>query len=594
MSMIAQRKPGVSIAAANADLSRAAQASYRQQLVDNPRNSPIELAKPHASAASILAERGPKETSTAKVATWVAGVSSIVLLIACANVANLLLARALRRRREIAVRLALGVSRARLLSQLLTESVLLAVLGGVAGVFVAQWGGGILRANLLAKTAPDAVVRDPRTLLFAGVAALLVGLLTGLAPALQTRRANLSADLKAGAREGTYHRSRTRIVLLVLQCALSLVLLVGAGLFVRSLSNVKSVRLGYDPDPVVMVDLNMRGVQLDSAAKRELRERLLSVTTTIPGVEAATFTNAAPFWSTWNTNLYVAGIDTVERLGEFDLNAVSPAYFTTMGTRVIRGRGFTDDDRTAARKVMVVSDAMGKRLWPGRNPIGQCVKLNADTMPCTYVVGIAENIKSSKLGDETNFYYYVPYAQNPGTPLPGLFVRVHGTAGEYLETIRRRLQREMPGASYVSVTRFSDILASQMASWNLGATMFAAFGVLALILAAVGLYSVIAYNVAQRTHELGVRVALGAQAADVVRLVVGEGLRLVTAGVVLGVIAALSAAKWVKPLLFEQSPRDPVVVLLVSSLLVAVALVASWMPARRASRVDPQIALRSE
>jgi predicted permease len=415
-----------------------------------------------------------------------------------------------------------------------------------------------------------------------------------LAPALQTRRANLSDDLKAGSREGTYHRSRMRIALLVLQCALSLVLLVGAGLFVRSLSNVKSVRLGYDPDPVVMVDLNMRGLQLDTAAKRELRERLLSVATTIPGVEAATFTNAAPFWSTWNTSLFIAGIDTVERLGEFDLNAVSPAYFTTMGTRVIRGRGFTDDDRTAAQKVMVVGDAMGKRLWPGRDPIGQCVKLNADTMPCTYVVGVAENIKSSHLAEETNFYYYVPYTQNPGTALPGLFVRVHGIAGDFLEPIRRRLQREMPGASYVSVTRFSDILASQMASWNLGATMFAAFGALALILAAVGLYSVIAYNVAQRTHELGVRVALGAQAADVIRLVVGEGLRLVVAGVVLGIIAALGAAKWVKPLLFAESPRDPTVVLLVSSLLVVVALVASWMPARRASRVDPQIALRSE
>jgi putative ABC transport system permease protein len=594
MSMIAQRKPGVSIAAANADLSRAAQTSYRQMLLTNPRNSPIELAKPHASIASILAERGPKETSTAKVATWVAGVSFIVLLIACANVANLLLARALRRRREIAVRLALGVSRSRLLSQLLTESVLLAVLGGIAGVFVAQWSGGILRAHLLPKTTPDAVLRDPRTLLFAGGAALCVGLLTGLAPALQATRSDVAGDLKAGSREGTYHRSRTRTVLLVLQCALSVILLVGAGLFVRSLRNVQSVRLGYDTEPVVMVDLNMRGVQLDSTAKRELRERLMATVKATPGVENASYMNASPFWSYWNTYLFVDGIDTVARLGEFDLNAVSPGYFATLGTRVIRGRGFTDDDRAGARRVAVVAEAMGKRLWPGKDPLGQCIKVNADTMPCTYVVGIAEDIKSSHLAEETNYYYYLPYEQNPGTPLPGLFVRVHGNAGEYLEAIRRRLQREMPGAAYVTTTPFRDVLSAQMSSWNLGATMFAAFGALALVLAAVGLYSVIAYNVTQRTHELGVRIALGAQTADVIRLVASDALKLAAAGVAFGAGTSLIAAKWVKPLLFNESARDPAVIAVVSVLLVSVAAAASWAPARRASRVDPQVALRTE
>jgi putative ABC transport system permease protein len=314
----------------------------------------------------------------------------------------------------------------------------------------------------------------------------------------------------------------------------------------------------------------------------------------IAGIENASYMNAAPFWSFWNTYLFVEGIDTVARLGEFDLNAVSPGYFATLGTRVIRGRGFTDQDRAGAQKVMVVGEAMGKRLWPGKDPIGQCIRVNADTMPCTYVVGIAEDIKSSRLAEETNYYYYLPYEQNPGTPLPGFFVRVHGNSADYLEAIRRRLQREMPGAAYVTTTPFSDVLASQMSSWNLGATMFAAFGALALVLAAVGLYSVIAYNVTQRTHELGVRIALGAQTADVTRLVATEGLKLAAAGVAFGAASSLIAAKWVKPLLFNESARDPVVLAFVSALLVSVAVAASWAPARRASRVDPQVALRTE
>ncbi len=594
MSMIARRKAGVTIAAANADLTRAALTSYRLQLADNPANTPIDIARPHASAASILSERGPNESNIAKVATWVGGVSVIVLLIACANVANLLLARAIRRRREIAVRLALGVSRARLLSQLFTESTLLALLGGVAGVLIAQWGGALLRARLLPKTEVNAVYRDTRTLLFAGAAALVVGLLTGLAPVVQATRASLTDDLKAGSREGTYHRSRVRVVLLVLQCALSLVLLVGAGLFVRSLRNVQAVRLGYDVAPVTMVDLNMRGVTLDSVAKKELRDRMLSVAKTIPGVENASFENAVPFWSTWSNSLFVEGIDTVSRLGEFDLNSVSPGYFATLGTRVIRGRAIADEDRLGARLVMVVSDSMARRLWPGKDAIGQCIKVGADTVPCTYVVGIAENIKSSSLANESSYYYYVPYEQSPGRQLPGLFVRTRGIAADRTEDIRRRLQREMPGTSYITVTPLSEILVSQTSSWQLGATMFAAFGLLALLLAGVGLYSVIAYNVAQRTHELGVRVALGAQAEDVVRLVVGEGLRLVVVGVVVGGAAALIAARWVQPLLFDESPRDPAVIALVSTILIGVALAASWLPARRASRIDPQVALRTE
>jgi putative ABC transport system permease protein len=593
MSMIAQRKPGVSLSAANADLTNAMLQSYEAQRGEQRNFPPANIGRPSAMAAPILAERGPNASKVTKVATWIGGVSVIVLLIACANVANLLLARALRRRREIALRLALGVTRGRLLSQLLTESVLLALLGGVAGILVAHFAGAVLRASLLERSEAASGVRDPRTVLFAAVAALAVGLITGLAPLLQARRADLTADLKAGSREGTYHRSRARIALLVVQGALSVVLLVGAGLFVRSLRNVQSLRLGYDVDAVLLVNLTMRGVKVDSAATVALRERLLESAKQIPGVVNASRQTAVPFWSTWSMGLYVKGIDSVGRLGQFDLNAVSPEYFATLGTRIVRGRGISDQDTPNAPLVAVVSESMARALWPGKDAIGQCMKVSADTVPCTYVVGIAENIKEQSLDADPGYYYYLSIRQfRPH--LGGLFVRARGDATKLQEAVRRRLQREMPGASYVTITPFSEIVGSQKRSWHLGATMFVAFGVLAMVLAAVGLYSVLAYNVAQRTHELGVRRALGAQVADVVRLVVTDGLRIAAVGVALGAGAAFWAGKWVQPLLFNVSSKDPAVFGVVAATLVAVAVVASWIPALRASRVDPNVALRTE
>ena len=555
--------------------------------------TPAAIARPHAIAASVLSDRGPNVSSVAKVATWISGVAAIVWLIACANVANLLLTRALRRRREIAVRLALGVSRARLGSQLLIESMLLAVLGGVGGVLVAQWGGAVLRHELLPRSAGATVVNDPRTLLFAGVAALIAGLLTGVAPIFQARHADLTNDLKAGVREGMPHRSRTRLALLVFQGALSVVLLVGAGLFVRSLRNVREVPLGYDADAVLSVELQMRGVELDSAGRVTLRNRLLDEAKTIPGVSHAALRITMPFWSTWSLDLHVAGIDSVERLGEFDLNAVSPDYFATMGTRILRGRGITVQDVAGAPRAMVVSQAMAKTLWPGGEAIGRCVRVSSDTVPCTTVVGIAENIRSQKLSAEGGLFYYLAAAQfSPDRG--GLFVRMQGDTARARETLRRRLQPLMPGASYVTVTPLAEILGSQTQSWRLGATLFTLFGGLALVLAAIGLYSVIAYNVAQRTHELGVRVALGAEMRHLVRLVLVEGMKLALVGVVLGGAIALFVGRWVKPLLFDVSPRDPAVFAGVGAVLLGVAALASLIPARRAGRVDPIEALRAE
>ena len=423
--VLVERKPGVTVAQANADLSQAYVRSYQNELSTSKGQQPIDIAKPHAFAGSVLAERGPKESSLAKVATWLGGVALIVWLIACANVANLLLARAVQRRREIAVRLALGVSRARLAAQLLTESIMLALLGGASGVIIAQIGGAVLRKEFLAPTSTATVVTDPRTLLYAGVAALVAGLLSGLAPLLQTRHVNLSHDLRAGVREGSYQKSPVRAALLVVQGMLSVVLLVGAGLFVRSLSHVKAVPLGYAPEPVLMVERNMRGVPLDSVSSEALLQRLQSSASAITGVVGGSHQLTMPFWDSWSFDLYVRGIDSVSKLGDFQLNAVSPEYFATMGTRILNGRGFTSGDNAGAPGAMVVSQAMARKLWPRENAIGQCVRLDSDTMPCRYVVGVAENIKSSQLGDDPGLYYYLPSAQfrpNQG----GLFLKVSG------------------------------------------------------------------------------------------------------------------------------------------------------------------------
>ena len=594
MEMLARRKPSVTLAAATADLSNAYRRSYIEQKTVSPGIRPTELAKPRALASPLMRERGPKQGNDSRVATWLVGVAAVVLLIACANVGNLLLARAFGRRREIAVRLALGVGHARLVRQLITESLLLAGLGALAGLMLAQWGGGALRALLLENVEWTNTFGDTRVLAITMVAALVAGLLTGLAPAMHAGRGDIAAALKAGAREGTYQRSRTRVALLVMQGALSVVLLVGAGLFVRSLHNVRALDLGYDGSRVAYVEPHMRGVKLDSIQSRELRRRLIDAATALPYVEAGSRTVTVPFWSSITMDLHVAGIDSVDRLGDFYFHAVSPDYFRTMGTRIQRGRAFTPSDARNAPLVMVVSESMAKKLWPAQDAIGQCVKLGEDTVPCTHVVGIAQDIKRESLSEDAGLQYYIPIDQRESGIGGGLFIRARGNATSYSEQIRRELQKAMPGASYVTVTPLDEILGSQRRSWTLGATMFTVFGALALLVAAVGLYSVIAYNVAQRTHELGVRIALGASSPDVVRLVVSEGLRVSVMGIGIGTIVALAAARYVGPLLFGVSPRDPVVLAGVATILVAVAVLASVLPAWRASQVDPSVALRAD
>jgi len=592
-----RRREGVSVAAATADLTLMYERSYAQQVAENPHSLPLALARPRAVAAPVLRDRGPGGSDESKVAVWLVGVAAIVLIIACANVGNLLLARAFGRRREIAVRLALGISRTRLLVQLLTESVLLAALGGAAGLLVAQWGGGILRTALLPDVDWASVISDPRVLAFGAVVALAAGLLAGLAPALHAGRSDVAPALRAGVREGTYYRSRLRAALLVAQGALSVVLLVGAGLFVKSFNKVRAVRLGFDANRLLWVSPVMRGVELPPGDSVALRDRLAARALTVPGVTRSARGITVPFYTQWNFNIVVPGLDTayLNHLGTMQLQAVSAGYFETMGTRVLRGRPLLEADRAGAAPVVVVSQELARALWKTADPIGRCLKIGADTAPCRTVVGVTEGIKMQDFRDseDPGLSYYLPLAQwRPG--FGGVFVRTRGEAGALADPVRRALQQEMPGAAYVTVRPLADIVGENMQQWDLGATMFTVFGVLALVVAAVGLYSVTAYGVAQRTHELGVRVALGAERRDLVRLVLGEGLRLSAAALGLGLAAALVAGRYVAPLLFQTSPRDPLVLGAVAALLFLTSVAASALPALRASRVDPNRALRDE
>ena len=591
--MMVRRKPNVTIEQANADLTQAfirSRAAARAIHSWMPRT---ETERPVAVIGALKTAAGPYAGLEARTLLWVSGVAAIVLVIACANVANLLLARALRRRREIALRIALGVTRSRLAAQALTESLLLSLAGCTVGVLMAQWGGVVLRRLFLSSSDAVGVATDWRTLGVAVGAAIVAALTTGLAPLLVARSANVAASLKAGAREGTHQRSRLRSSLLVMQVVLSVMLLVGAGLFVRSLTRLGELRLGYDVDPVLLVHWNRRGEAMSPAQRAQLRRRVLETALAIPGVERAAWASNIPLQGTSTMSLFVPGIDSVARLGRFTYQTAGVDYFSTIGTRVLRGRGFTPDDRPGVPTVTVVSAAMARTLWPSGDALGQCVRVGADSMPCTRVVGVVEDAVHDPLKDQP-LRYYLPIEQFPLEGGSLLVLRVARDPAAMGEDVRRALQTVMPGQQYVTTEPMARLLGDQRRSWQVGATMFVAFGVLALVVAAVGLYGVLTYNVGQRMHELGVRVALGAQGVDVVRLVVAQGVRLAIAGVVTGSAIALVAGRWIEPLLFRQPATDPAVLGAVGGVLIVVTLVACAVPAARALRADPNSVLRAD
>ena len=593
-SMIVRRKVAVTAAAATADLTQAYIQSRNAQRSQNPNVASAAVAHPRALVGAVRVAGGPDAGLEARTLLWVGGVAVIVLLIACANVANLLLARVLRRRREIAVRLALGVSWRRLVRQFATEGLLLAGLGGAAGLGFALSVSALVGRLFIHDGTTFGLVANGRTFVVAGVAALACAVFTSLAPTILALRGNLAAMVRAGAREGTHQRSRLRSSLLVLQGALSVVLLVGAGLFVRSLDNVRSMPLGWEPERVLVVTPNLRGVQMDTAAQTAFRRRLLATAQSIPGVEAAARVNSLPFLT--NTyDLHVDGVDSVARLGRFIYQATTPDYFKTVGTPVVRGEGFTSRDRADTPPVAVVSESMARALWPSTDAIGQCLRIGGATATCTRVIGVAEDAVQQTMVDDRRFVYYLSDEQPPQRPSNRIFVRLSmPDVTTEIERIRRAMQAAMPSPAYVTVGPLEDLVDQQRRSWQLGATMFVSFGGLALLVAAVGLYGVIGYNVAQRMHELGVRIALGAQWRDIVRLVMTQAVFFAGAGIATGTLVALLIARWIQPLLFKQSAMDPTILSAVGAVIAVVSLGASVVPAVRATRADPNQALRSD
>jgi putative ABC transport system permease protein len=601
MNMLVRRKPGMSEAAASADLTQAFIRSWELERALEPEIPTIDVTKPRAFAGAVKPWAGPDPALEGRTALWLTGIAGIVLIIACANVANLALARALRRQRETAVRLALGAGRRRLVMQSVIENLVLALGAAALGLILAQWGGIAIRRLLMtgAGMSHDATAgsftelfSDWRMFGFGAGIAVLAGLITSVVPALLSARGDLAPALRGGARGGAAHRTGLRAALLMVQGGLTVMLLVGAGLFVRSLANVQAMPMGYDVERVLRVNTVLRGTRQTTAEQIALRRRLLAAAQALPDVEAAAWTSSTPFLSTNTPTLFVPGVDSAGSLG-ITAQATTPDYFKVMSTRILRGRALEDADQKGSPLVAIVSVAMARVLWPGKEAIGQCIRLHSDTMPCTTVVGIAEDMVQRDLTSE-RYHFYMPIEQSMRTQGNGLLLKLRGDPVLLGERVRKALQREMPGMMYVTVQPLQEVVAGSQRSWRMGASLLVIFGALALLVAAVGLYGVISYNVAQRMHELGVRIALGATPRRILQLVVGQSMRVVFAGVAIGTLLAVSASKWVQPLLFNQSAKDPLVYLVVAAVMFVVAVAASSSPAVVAAKADPNAALRAE
>ncbi|NOT07998.1 MAG: ABC transporter permease [Gemmatimonadales bacterium] len=598
LGVVGRLKPGVSLAEAGADATRVHSQLYDG--TDDYMRTARMLVRPFPYESS------GKETPEVSILRWLVGVSLAVLLIACSNVGNLLLARTVRRRGEIAVRLALGAGRARLTRLLMTEGVVLALAGGIAGLVVAYAAGTLVR-GLVAPNVEWTESPLGATVLIASLAiALITGVLVGLIPAARAGRSDLTEALKSSAREGMGHRSRARGLLTVAQAALSVVLLVGAGLFVRSLLRVEALDLGFEADRVLSISVRWsrypgNATAADSAERRrrlEYYRQALDAIKALPGVaHASRMEGPPPLEGAVSVNLKVPGLDSMPSSGGGGpfVAAVSGDYFAAVGTRLLRGRLFSPEDGAGTAPVTIVSKSMAERLWPGKSPLGECLMIgDGDSRPCSTVVGVSADVRRFGVTDPPSMSYYVPVGQEVGFGGSGIVVRPSGETAPLIASIKTLLHRLDPTVVYVDAGLLQDQLDPQIRPWKLGATMFVLCGVLALLVAAIGLYSVISYLVAQRTHELGVRIALGARSGDIVGLVVRDGMTMAAAGAALGIGLALLGGKWLQPLLFETSAKDPLVLGGVGAGLLAVAFVASVLPALRAKRVSPMAALRSE
>jgi predicted permease len=576
-----------------ADTSRTADPKARALL------GPIVQTRPPADATpgtGTLADKMPE----IGVAVRISAIALIVLIIAAANVINLLLLRAARRRREMAVRRALGVSTGRLIGQLAIESVLLSLLGAAAAVLVGMISGSMLRRLVLPTIHWARPSIDAHAVAFLVLMSLIVGVVAGLVPAFQNVRSGWIDALRAGQRDAAYRSSRLRSSLLVAQVALCVVLVVGAGLFLQSLETVRAIDIGYAPDAVTVFQPSfVDGPEAHAAALRDGLPAAAEQLRHVPGVAAAGFAQGGPMTSLMIWRVYLPNGDTLPHpRGEFagTMNVVSPDFFDAAGMHIVRGRGFTPADAPDASGVMIVNETMARVTWPTEDPIGKCLLLGQKAT-CSTVVGIASDARRLKIIEPRSMAYYVPTSQPPDgwPPAQVLIVRAnHGLSERVALEAQRILTATIPGMDGVDVSRMSEVVDTQVRPWRLGAVLFTAFGVLALVVAGVGVYSVTAYAVAQRANEIGIRIALGARTSEIMDLVLSEGLRVVAVGIVIGVVASLALGRVVQSLLFGVSANDPSSMLAATVTLCVLTGVACAVPALRASRVDPVAALRSE
>ena len=591
--VIARLKPGVMIQQAQAELDT---------IAGNLRQQYLPWAATRSEWGLTLDSLRELVIGGIRRSLWILmGIVGLVLLIACANVANLLLARAADRQKEIAIRAALGAGRWRIVRQLLTESALLAVTGGLVGLLLAYIGiGALVKINEVQIPRAYEIGLDWRVLAFTLSVSLLTGFIFGLIPALQSSKADLHETLKEGGRTGSSGaRSWVRNTLVVLEMALALVVLVSAGLLMRSFWRLQQVNPGFAPQNVLAMSLGLPATKYREPAQRaNFYQELLQRIRALPGVQSAGATSILPLSGNNSSGSFrIEGrvVPQGQSSPHGDRWAATTDYFSTMKIPLIRGRYFDDRDTMESQPVAIIDETMQRKYWPNENPVGKRITFQSRQNNPIWreIVGIVGHVKHQGLEGESRVQYYIPHTQVQNASM-NLVVRASVDPSSLTGGVRATISSLDKDLPVFRVKTMEQYVIDSMAQRRFAMTLIGIFAAVALALAAVGLYGVLSYSITQRSHEIGIRMALGAQVRDVLRLVVGQGMLLALAGVILGNIAAFMLTQLMANLLFDVKARDPLTFASIALLLILVALVACFVPARRATKVDPIVALRYE
>ena len=592
VNAVGRLKPGVSIPQAESAMKTIASRLAAEYPKDNEGRS-IKLT-PLAQAALGVNQRA-QFTAAGGVLMTVVG---LVLLIACVNVANLLLSRAGAREREVGIRTALGAGRGRLIRQLLTESTVLSLAGGAVGLVIAYWGRDLLWSFRPPFLNADAVSLslDRKVLAFTAGVSILTGILFGLIPALKFSVPNLSDALKVGGRSGTssWMHTRARSILVVAEMALALIALVGAGLFVQSLRRAQSIDLGFETKKLFVMAVNLGAQNMEQGRAERFYLNAVQQTKAIPGIATAAISANLPLGGGFLRSVFKEGQE--QKAGQRDFltltNIVSPEYFDTVRIPLVRGRVFNDFDRAGSKSAVVVNEAMARKFWPGEEALGKRFTFFGQT-EIREIVGIVRNAAVFQVGEDPQAVIYLPLAQN-FTPAATIQVRTTSAPANSIEAVRKQIQALEPNLPLTNITTIEQQLDQALFAPRMGAALLGLFGLLALVLAGIGIYGVMAYSVTQRTQEIGMRMALGAAGREIIGMVLKQGMILASVGLTIGIMASVALSRFVARLLFGIAATDPAVFGTVSLILVAIAFFACYLPARRATRIDPLVALRME